>query len=84
VDESWCCGVSEVQAGQVKEIDDKEKFGGPEMPTNPEHDETEGQEVVLDSSAMSLHNIGARTNEDEMGSDVSSAGHELLVGRVQM
>jgi hypothetical protein len=39
--------VSEVQAGQVEEVDDKEKFSRPKVPADPEHDETEDQKVVL-------------------------------------
>lgn len=47
MNEYWCRGITKVEASQVDEVDNKKEFTEPEIPTNPQHNEPEGQKVVL-------------------------------------
>ena len=41
--------VAKVKQGQVEQVDDQEKLALPEKASNPEHDETKAEEIVLDT-----------------------------------
>lgn len=60
--------MAEVEEGQVEKVDNEENFTLPEEASDPEKDETEAEEVVLENmvrtlvhGGMSRHRMGKPT-----------------------
>lgn len=47
VDKAWIGRMAEIQRGQIEEIDNQEDLALPKEATDPQHDETECEEVIL-------------------------------------
>jgi len=89
VDESWVCVVSEVQGGQVEEVDDQNDLGPDEVSSDEEHDESELQHIVeyevaanprccidpVDISREKVRNISDL--EDEQGNPVDGGNDNV-------
>jgi len=52
--------VAEVEGCLVEEVDDQQELGQPEPTTDPEHDEAEGEEIVLRRISASTKQLGVR------------------------
>jgi hypothetical protein len=60
--------VTEVEPGEVNEIGNDDKFGGPEVIADEAHDETKPEEVV----------------QNEVGADIACCSAPVLVSGVEM
>ena len=50
VNEEWRLGVTEVERGQVEQVENQEDLSYPEETSHPQHDEAKLEEVVLHST----------------------------------
>ena len=48
MNQAWVCRMPEVQQYEIEQVDDEENLAWPEVASDPEHDEAEGQCIVLD------------------------------------
>lgn len=85
MNESWCGWVTEVEEGQVEQVDDQQKLSRPEMASNPEHDETEDKKIVLCIlSAPRSTKFSDNTHEDEVCAHIGRVCYEALIRAIEV